>query len=408
MSKYVLKADHPLIPREQTFAIDRKLMSVHSEDRDINKWPNANHFELQLPQTYTNVETLALVEYNFPINYNTFSTQNQNTIITVYVDILGTWGATQPPLTITIEPGFYSPTQLAIMMENKLNLAVRALDPTLSYLTNYSSFKVFYDEVRQRLLFGNVSDPFTFIYNVPESYNSEPCYTSCPPAQTQTAQPSATSRWNQYTNWGLGYNLGFIKYNCGQCGSIATTQSANTATALPVIGDQNAYYLQSTTVNNLGYTWLPVGSGNTGYVLTPPNPPSLNGDSVIYMELDKCNYQDEMQPYSEHTNNSRNNDYNGIVNAAFAKIPILTKPTKIISLLEYQYGNEPPDTAEGMSSFFPPLDKLSKFKFKFRYHDGTLVDFGGQNFSFTIALYCYRDEIARSKHLRIPYVSTGQ
>ena len=175
-----------------------------------------------------------------------------------------------------------------------------------------------------------------------------------------------------------------------------------------MIGDQNAYYLQSTTVNNLGYTWLPVGSGNTGYVLTPPNPPSLNGDSVMYMELDKCNYQDEMQPYSEHTNNSRNNDYNGIVNAAFAKIPILTKPTKIISLLEYQYGNEPPDTAEGMSSFFPPLDKLSKFKFKFRYHDGTLVDFGGQNFSFTIALYCYRDEIARSKHLRIPYVSTGQ
>ena len=405
MSKYVLKTDHPLIPREQTFAIDRKLMSVHSEDRDINKWPNANHFELQLPQTYTNVETLALVEYNFPINYNTFSTQNQNTIITVYVDILGT--STQPSLTITIEPGFYSPTQLAIMMENKLNLAVRTVDPTSSYITNYSNFKVFYDEVRQRLLFGNTTDPFTFIYNVPESYNSEPCYTSCPPAQPQPSQPSATIKWNQYTNWGLGYNLGFIKYNCGQCGSRATTQSANTATALPVIGDQNAYYLRSTTVNNLGYTWLPVGSGNTGYVLIPPNPPSLNGDSVMYMELDKCNYQDEMQPYSEQTSNCRNNDYNGIVNAAFAKIPILTKPTKIISLLEYQYGNEPPDTSEGMSSFFPPLDKVSKFKFKFRYHDGTLVDFGGQNFSFTIALYCYRDEIARSKHLRIPYQSPG-
>jgi hypothetical protein len=69
MSKYVLKNDHPLIPREQKFSIDRKLLTVHSEDRDINKWPNANHFELQLPQTYTNVETIALVEYNFPIYY---------------------------------------------------------------------------------------------------------------------------------------------------------------------------------------------------------------------------------------------------------------------------------------------------------------------------------------------------
>jgi hypothetical protein len=406
MSKYVLKNDHPLIPREQSFTIDRKLLTVHSEDRDINKWPNSNHFELQLPQTYINVETIALVEYNFPLNYNTFSNQNQNTIITVYVNILASWGETQPPLTITIEPGFYSPFQLANEMENKLNLAVRALDPSpTSALVNYSNFKVFYDEVRQRLLFGNTSDPFTFIYNAPESYDSEPCYTTCPPGQTQTAQPSATIRWNQYTNWGLGYNLGFIKYLCGQCGSRATTQSANTTAALPVIGDQNIYYLQSTTVNNLGYTWLPVGSGNTGYVLIPPNPPSLNGDSVMYMELDKYNYQDEMQPYSENTSNTRNNDYNGIVNAAFAKIPILAKPTKILTLTEYQYGSTPNNTSEGMSSFFPPLDKLNKFKFRFRYHDGTLVDFSGQNFSFTLVLYCYRDEIARSKHLRIPYLS---
>ena len=86
---------------------------------------------------------------------------------------------------------------------------------------------------------------------------------------------------------------------------------------------------------------------------------------------------------------------------------MLTKPTKIVSQLEYQYGNEPQDTIEGMSSFFPPLDKLSKFKFRFRYHDGTLVNFGGQNFNFTIALYCYRDEIARSKSLRIPFLSPG-
>jgi hypothetical protein len=402
MSKYVLNYEHPLIPREQTFTIDRKLLVVHSEDRDINKWPNSNHFELQLPQTYFNVETIALVEYNFPINYNTFSTQNQNTKIMFVVDISDSYGLTHPPLQITIESGFYSPVQFAYELENKMNLAVRTL--THHSLANYDRFKVFYDEVRQRLLFGNKSDQFTFIYNAPESYDSEPCYTSCPPVQSQPAQPSATIRWNQYTNWGLGYNLGFVKYLYGQCGP--NTATANTATALPVTGDQKVYYLPSATGGtDLGYTWLPVGSGNTGYVLIPPNPPSLNGDSVMYMEIDKYNYEDEMQPYSEHTSSSRNNDYNGIVNAAFAKIPILVKPTKILSLTEYQYGNTPNNTSEGMSSFFPPLDKLNKFKFKFRYHDGTLVDFRGQNFNFTMVLYCFRDEIARSKNLRIPYLS---
>jgi hypothetical protein len=131
----------------------------------------------------------------------------------------------------------------------------------------------------------------------------------------------------------------------------------------------------------------------------------LTGDTAIYLEIDKYNYQDELQPYSENTNNGRNNDYNGIVNASFAKIPILIKPTRIASTLDYQFGVTPSDTAEGMSSFFPPLDKLSKFKFRFRYHDGTLVNFGGQNFNFTLALYCLRDEIARSKSLRIPFLS---
>jgi hypothetical protein len=407
MSKYVLKNDHPLIPREQKFSIDRKLLTVHSEDRDINKWPSANHFELQLPQTYTNVETLALVEYNFPTYYYTFSNQNQNTIITVYMDILDSWGPTHPRLKVRIEPGFYSPTQLATELENKLNLEVQKLDPTTA---NYNNFRVYYDEVRQRLLFGNTVDPFEIIYNTPESYDSEPCY-ACPPS-AQTGQPISdpknlkwcqTSKWCQYTNWGLAYNLGFVKCQNGNCYPSAPT---NTSAATAVVGDQKVYYVNSSATSQ-GTTWLPVGTGNTGHVLIPPNPPSLNGDTAMYMEIDKYNYADEMQPYSENTNNGRNNDYNGIVNAAFAKIPILTKPTKIISNLEYQFGNEPQDTAEGMSSFFPPLDKLSKLKFKFRYHDGTLVNFGGQNFSFTIALYCYRDEIARSKSLRIPFLSPG-
>jgi hypothetical protein len=399
MSKYVLKNDHPLIPREQTFSVNRKLITVHSEDRDINKWPNANQFELQLPQTYTSVETIALVEYSFPTYYYTISNESQNTQITFSAYILTAGYGQTDPITIIIEPGFYSPTQLAAEMQNQLNLAVRALSPALSA---YDNFRVFYDEVRQRLLFGNKEDAFTFIYSAPESYDDAPCYAPCIYG-AQTPSPSATIRWNQYTNWGLGYNLGFVKCLPSECGNVI---SANQAVAVPVTSIQRVNYVINPNASSapypVGYEWLTVALGGTGYVLVPPNPPSLTGASDMYVEIDRYNYLDEMQPYSAHTNNSRNNDYNGIVNAAFAKIPLRVKPTKIVSALEYMYGDEPQDTSQGFSTFFPPLDKLSKLKFKFRYHDGTLVNFGGQNFSFTVALYMYRDEIARSKQLRAP------
>jgi hypothetical protein len=395
MSQYVLKTDHPLIPREQTYCINRKLLTVHSEDRDVNKWPNANHFELQLPQTYTNVETIALVDYSFPTYYRTFSSENQNTKIT-FTATIATGAATNPstvvtnPLTVVIESGFYSPSQIAAEMQNKLNLAVRSLS------SDYDNFRVFYDEVRQRLLFGNKQDPFTFIYSAPESYDDAPCYAPCIYG-AQTPSPSATIRWNQYTNWGLGYNLGFVKCLPSECGNPNDVISANKAAAIPVASSQRVNYVPA------GYEWLAVTG--TGYVLVPPNPPSLNGASDMYLEIDRYNYLDEMQPYSVHTNNCRNNDYNGIVNGAFAKIPMRTNPTKIVSALEYMYGDEPRETSQGFATFFPPLDKLSKLKFKFRYHDGTPVDFGGQNFSFTIAMYTYRDEIARSSQLRVPFRS---
>ena len=30
----------PVIRREQTYVLDRKLVSIHSEDRDVKKWKN--------------------------------------------------------------------------------------------------------------------------------------------------------------------------------------------------------------------------------------------------------------------------------------------------------------------------------------------------------------------------------
>ena len=48
---YNLHNSNQLIANEQNYVLDRKLLTVHSEDRDIKKWPNANHFEIMLPES---------------------------------------------------------------------------------------------------------------------------------------------------------------------------------------------------------------------------------------------------------------------------------------------------------------------------------------------------------------------
>ena len=71
--------------------------------------------------------------------------------------------------------------------------------------------------------------------------------------------------------------------------------------------------------------WNDDPSGASYYV-SSPNTICLLGPSDIYMELDKYNSYDELMPYSERTSNMYNNDYNGRVDSAFAKIPITTVP----------------------------------------------------------------------------------
>ena len=68
MSQFNVQQRHPLIPREQTFVLDRKLVSIHSYDRDIKKWPNSNHFEIDLPEDLKNIQSMRLLNIALPNN----------------------------------------------------------------------------------------------------------------------------------------------------------------------------------------------------------------------------------------------------------------------------------------------------------------------------------------------------
>ena len=69
---------HPLIKNTQEYMLYQKFVSIHSEDRDILKYPNAATFEIEFPEDYLNVVSVRLATWTFPANYNTFSQVNKN------------------------------------------------------------------------------------------------------------------------------------------------------------------------------------------------------------------------------------------------------------------------------------------------------------------------------------------
>ena len=115
------------------------------------------------------------------------------------------------------------------------------------------------------------------------------------------------------------------------------------------------------------------------------------------MEVDKYNNLDEMYPYNQSSRAPLDNyASNGKVNAAFAKIPVQFNTTKNVSndcrslfLLN-------------MVQYDPPIERIARLKFRFRFHDGRLVDFQNKNFDFTIEFNSLKNEMAKVANIRIP------
>ena len=393
MSRYPqfnVNNEHQLIRRQNTYVLDRKLVTIHSEDRDINKWPQSNHFEVELPESLSNIQSMRLVEIQLPANQYVFSNNQQNTKLQFYI-ILGNsflptevyialYNNINNPYTITIQEGFYSPDEMAYELENSMNQAVSdylLTDPScvLVGATTYTNFKVHYDKVGQIMYFGNTRDNFRLPFNVKIDYSVQ-----CNSIVTEHQSPNV---WEQYNKWGLPSYLGFQKENyttIETSGNVVFNYDASNVWLSP---------------DPSGVVLLP-GAEFYAYYVASPNTISIFGDSAIYMEFDKFNTIDELKPYVERTNNTYQNDYNGRVNSAFAKIPV-TATGQSSQIFDSRNG-----FLQNVSQYHPPIDKIKKAKFKFRYHDGRLVDFKDNNFNFTIAFNQLKDEIAMDYVVRVP------
>jgi len=364
-----VQQSHPLIPREQTFVLDRKILSVHSIDRDIKKWPKANYFEVDLPETLNQVQSMRLVNISLPNQQYVFSNEYQNTKMT-FTLVEGCVG--EGTYTIMICEGSYTPYQLTAEIESKMNKAVKE-----SIDLPYNAFKVHYNAVTNKICFGNTLCGFELNFDVKEEYPPDPC----PGYPLSSRSRPQIDIYRHYKRWGLPAYLGYSKKKY-----VSTLTPADPPGGAP--GDPFKFDFESVF-------WLN-GNGTNHYVdCSQACVIDIMGDDVIYMEMEKYNTIDEIEPYSENTMGACNNDYNGKVNSAFAKIPVPCPAFSQIFDSRNAY-------LTNISHYQPPIERITRLRFAFRYHDGRLVDFRCVPFSFSLEFNMLKDEQLRAMYIRVP------
>jgi hypothetical protein len=303
--------NHPLIKTSHNFVLDRKVLFIDSNDRDIERWPSASEFEINCPQNYTNVESLRLSSIMLPNFFYNISEQLRTNKMIVELS--------RTQYVIKLEDGYYNYTQLATTLQTEL----QAQQPNIS--VNYNS-------INRKFTFIDSSNQFVFRFDLPNSYNC-------------AKDNYKTDVYAQHSNWGLGYILGF---------------------------DKKIYTSSSDTI-------------------VSPNPSDLEQNKCIYIELEKYNKCDEIKPFLYYNYNNANS---GIVNSAFAKIPIYP--------FQDNKGLVNDGYFENISYYQPPIDKIAKLKLKFRYHNGMLVDFHNFNVSLSLEINQIRNEM-NNYEVRTPY-----
>jgi hypothetical protein len=298
-----------------------------------------------------------------------------------------------------IEPGFYNPTQMATELTNKMNEAVTIqlnkffadpAYPTYNYaaalFTSYDRFTIVYNEVGQKLWFGNNADQFV-LTNSSETFFKKDFL-------DQKCLSGRSSELPNFTNFGLPAFLGFTRCDTVAYSAAEFLLNSENSNITSDISANNLlprfYYGDVTGTGDNGYWILPVLPGATVYYLQAPLKINFMGPAYIYMEIEGLNCIDETIPYNISTFTTTTNQTNGIVNSAFAKIPVPTTP------ISQWFDND-----MGPYKYFnPPAERIRKLKIKFRYHNNVLVDFGSFDFSFMLEFCLLKPQNERKYNIR--------
>jgi hypothetical protein len=397
---YNVNTSHPLIPSSQEYMYYKKYVSIHSEDRDYLNYPNSTEFEIEMPQDMINVSAIRLVQWTFPANYNTFSVNNSNVLMSFKItnpynpsangvsDVLAyrifeaLFYSLEYRYDILIEEGFYNPIQMTIELTNKMNAAVTLnikayfkkqslTDPSwsksLEYFENqggYTRFVIVYNNVSSKIWFGNRADGFSLLNETGTASS----------ILTEKLCLGDVNHLPNFSNWGLAGYLGLPRCTTNALSSSDFTDVIDFVTYNGIVVPRFFYGDVSTGDN--GYWLLPYEdfSGSQVYWVECPEKINLMGEAYIYMEMAGQNCIDETKPYNLSKFTLSTNQTNGVVDAAFAKIPVPCTP------LSQWFDRD----AIPYKFYYPPAERIRRLRIRLRYHNGQLVSFGKFNFSFTL------------------------
>jgi hypothetical protein len=415
-----VNTSHPLIPNSQEYMLYNKYVSIHSEDRDLLKFPNPSEFEIELPEDLLNVATIKLINWTFPANYSTFSAPNGNLLFAFSItkpynpaafgltddlnyEIYEALFITQTePYAFVIEEGFYNPIQMATELTNKFNFTVtkrienyfieKGWTDSLKQFREqggYNRFIVVYNNVSQKLWFGNRADGFTILSELGLITNRLIESVLC---------RAEAGRVPNSSNWGLAGYLGLARCNAesisgDNIGSINDFINYN-GIVVP------RFYYGDVTPGDDGF-WLipyPQFTGSQVYWVEPVYKINLMGEAYMYMEIEGQNCIDETQPYNVSKFTLTTNQTNGVVNSAFAKLAVPTTP------ISQWFDRD----AIPYKMYNPPAERIRRLKIKLRYHDGSLVVFGTFNFSFMLQFSLYVPQILRKSRTVVYPPPTGR
>jgi hypothetical protein len=394
MSRFNTNSTHPLIPNAQQYMFEQQYISIHSEDRNILKYPNASEFEIELPQDYLNVQGARLTSGYFPFRLYTFSVAKKNN--TMSFKITEVYNPPSPTAlqlavynalfnyienyTIVIEDGFYTEAQMVTELTNRFNQAVTDMLLSSSYLSpadktaleaagGYSEFVIVYNQVSRKIWFGNKSSGFVLTNTNIARYEED------------NFRCTAANIVPDFSNWGLPGYLGFTRCN---------------EESVEMVNKSDArFYYGDVEPGDDGY-WLvadPLLTGSTAYYIEAPLQANLEPPSYFYMEIKFLNFWDETSPYNYSTFTQQTNQTNGIVKSAFAKIPY-----------DSQYYSV--DTQNSTTAYYkiynPPMERFRKLSIKLRNHDGSFVDFQNSNYTFALELTLFRPQNLKTYSMYTP------
>ena len=397
--QFNVNSAHPLIENSQKYFYYKKFISIHSEDRDVTKYPISSQFEIELPEDLNNVLGVSLATWAFPSNYDTFSELNSNITMTfkinnpynpgenAYNDPLqnaifeALYNYSNKNYVVVISEGFYTPDLMVVELTNRFNAAVTEVI-TLYFESNgytslltqflasggYTQFVIVYNLVQQKIWFGNQSSEFILTNDSQEIAEPIDKILGC----------INRSQLPDFSNWGLPSFIGLSR--CVEP-SITTDGSPR-------------FYYGDITAGDNGYWLLPDPSlpgAKVSYIKSPFKI-NLMGPCYMYMEIDGLNCVDETSPYNLSNYTISTNNTNGVVNSSFAKIPITSTPLS-------QFFD---DISEPTKYFMPPADKIRRLKIKLRYHNGQLVNFSKFDYSFTLVFTVLSPQISRKQTIFNP------